>query len=258
MSRYTLAKYQKNQPIDACETEFSPDDAFDILEELLGVENVGYIAIIDATIKLKQENSMLRDLLQNRMPVGCIAETTYQPVLEENEKLKEKIDDIKEENKKLEEKSKELRESVDRNQAEIHTLRSALDKHIETDSEEEECIYDNDDEWRFGYGFTSKDGECRITMAGGGDHWYDYVIKKNGCFIHSKEGMEKVRTFILSDPEIRKDYLRVIETCETYTPAEGEQDMRDVVKQHYPEVLEYEDDSSGDEGFDTVDEDEEK
>jgi hypothetical protein len=45
--------------------------------------------------KLEQENSMLRDLLQDRMPVGCIAETTYQPVLAENEKLKEENDKLK-------------------------------------------------------------------------------------------------------------------------------------------------------------------
>jgi len=42
----------------------------------------------------QEENSMLRDLLQNRMPTGCIAETTYQPILKENEKLKEKLDSI--------------------------------------------------------------------------------------------------------------------------------------------------------------------
>jgi len=41
---------------------------------------------------LGQDNSILRDLLQKRMPVGCIAETTYQVILDENEKLKEEID----------------------------------------------------------------------------------------------------------------------------------------------------------------------
>lgn len=45
----------------------------------------------------QEENSMLRDLLQNRMPTGCIAETTYQPVLEENEKLKERVFELEKE-----------------------------------------------------------------------------------------------------------------------------------------------------------------
>ena len=50
---------------------------------------------------LKQENEILRDLLQNRMPTGCIAETTYQPILDENEKLKEEIEELKADKKKF-------------------------------------------------------------------------------------------------------------------------------------------------------------
>tara|TARA_R110002096_G_scaffold30119_1_gene90107 strand:+ start:150 stop:674 length:525 start_codon:yes stop_codon:yes gene_type:complete len=50
---------------------------------------------------LQMENSVLRDLLQQKMPVGCIAETTYQPTLDENEKLKEENAKLKQENKKL-------------------------------------------------------------------------------------------------------------------------------------------------------------
>jgi cell division septum initiation protein DivIVA len=45
--------------------------------------------------ELKQEAEVLRDLLQNRMPTGCIAETTYQPILDENEKLKEEIEELR-------------------------------------------------------------------------------------------------------------------------------------------------------------------
>ncbi len=45
--------------------------------------------------ELKQENSMVRDLLQNRVPVGCIAETTYQPILEKNEGLREQVAELK-------------------------------------------------------------------------------------------------------------------------------------------------------------------
>jgi hypothetical protein len=47
--------------------------------------------------ELKEENDMLRDLLQSRVPVGCICETTYQPILDENEKLKEEVDNLKDE-----------------------------------------------------------------------------------------------------------------------------------------------------------------
>ena len=51
--------------------------------------------------ELKNENLMLRDLLQNRVPVGCVAETTYQPILDENEKLKEENNGLKEDIKLL-------------------------------------------------------------------------------------------------------------------------------------------------------------
>ena len=44
--------------------------------------------------KLEMDNSILRDLLQNRMPTGCIAETTYQPILDENEKMQDQKDDL--------------------------------------------------------------------------------------------------------------------------------------------------------------------
>ena len=109
MSRFTLAEYRehkediKNGDYSTGAGGFTPDHAFDILEEILGIENIGYIAVVDGVIELKQENSMLRDLLQDRMPVGCIAETTYQPILEENENLKEEVEKLKEENKKLQE-----------------------------------------------------------------------------------------------------------------------------------------------------------
>jgi cell division septum initiation protein DivIVA len=55
--------------------------------------------------ELKNENLMLRDLLQNRVPVGCVAETTYQPILDENEKLKE-------ENEKLKDKLWDVEETI--------------------------------------------------------------------------------------------------------------------------------------------------
>ena len=50
--------------------------------------------VVVENAQLRQENSMLRDLIQNKLPVGCIAETTYQPTLDENEKLKNEIDQL--------------------------------------------------------------------------------------------------------------------------------------------------------------------
>jgi hypothetical protein len=168
--------------------------------------------------------------------------------------------------KKLQEKNKELRECVDRNQKEIDRLQELIDVEGSSSDEEEKCKYDNEDEWRYAYGWSLEGGwdprvgkrECRITMAGGGDHWYDYVINKDECFIHSKEGKQKVRAFIICDPEIRKDYLKVIELNDPeYKLDKGEQNMRDVIEECYPEVLESEEEDS-DEGSDSEEEDEEQ
>ena len=53
----------------------------ELREEIASFEN--------SNEELENETEILKDLLQNRMPVGCIAETTYQPILDENETLKE-------------------------------------------------------------------------------------------------------------------------------------------------------------------------
>ena len=60
-----------------------------------------YAPIVAENEKLKYENEILRDLLQNRNHVLGVAEPTYQPILDENEKLKEEFKKLKEEIKKL-------------------------------------------------------------------------------------------------------------------------------------------------------------
>ena len=62
-----------------------------------------YAPIVAENEKLKYENEILRDLLQNRNHVLGVEEPTYQPILDENEKLKEEIKKLKEEIKKLKE-----------------------------------------------------------------------------------------------------------------------------------------------------------
>ena len=99
--------------------------------------------------------------------------------------------------------------------------------------------YDGDD-WSYGYGFTIKDGEYRICMAGGGDHWVDYVMTKNGCFIDNKNEKKEVFTFV-SCPE--GNYVKVVSVGEDYSPDDGETDMYEIVQQCYEEeIMDYEDD----------------
>jgi FtsZ-binding cell division protein ZapB len=77
-------------------------------------------ARMEKLVETENENSMLRDLLQNRMPAGAIAETTYQPILDENEELKETNEKITEENSEyiaanheLEKEIKQLKEQIE-------------------------------------------------------------------------------------------------------------------------------------------------
>jgi len=97
--------------------------------------------------------------------------------------------------------------------------------------------YEGGDDWDWGYGFTIKDGQYRITMAGGGDHWEYYVITKNGCFIHNKEGMKKVFTFV-SCPE--GNYIKVWDTPDMeggLVLDDGETNMYEMVKESYEEEI---------------------
>jgi len=101
--------------------------------------------------------------------------------------------------------------------------------------------YEDGDDWDWGYGYIVKDGEYRIHMAGGGDHWEDYVMDKNGCFIHNKEGKKKVFTFV-SCPE--GNYIKVWDTPGMdggLVLDEGETDMYEMVKESYvEEIMNYE------------------
>ena len=78
MSRFTLAKYIGfRHLIEQGEKEFSPDDAFDVLEELLDIKNTGYIAIVNAVRKLKQENEALQELIDVEACCCCIYQDCY-------------------------------------------------------------------------------------------------------------------------------------------------------------------------------------
>ena len=78
MSRFTLAKYIGfRHLIEQGEKEFSPDDAFDVLEELLDIKNTGYIAIVNAVRKLKEENEALQELIDVEACCCCIYQDCY-------------------------------------------------------------------------------------------------------------------------------------------------------------------------------------
>ena len=115
-------------------------------------------------------------------------------------------------------------------------LREYLYEEIGYEEEEEETKYDGDD-WAQCYGFTTKDGEYRMNIAGGGSHWEDYVITRDRNFIHNKCGESIVSTFI-SCPE--STYVKVVHIGEDYKLEEGETDMYEMVQECFQEeIMEY-------------------
>ena len=181
--------------------------------------------------KLEEENKKLEE--ENEDNLASLNFYTEQCA-----ELKDERKQLKEENKKLQEEIKELKEEfVD-----------------DSESEEEKTKYDGDD-WAYGYGFTIKDGEYRICISGGGDHWTDYVMNKNGCFIDNKNEKKKVFTFV-SCPE--GNYIKVWDTPNMEGGLkldEGEIDMYEMVKECYEEeIMNYESEEDSDEEEEESDE----
>ena len=125
-------------------------------------------------------------------------------------------------------------------------LRQQLGQQYKTKSQDyiyvwnkpEEYKYNGDD-WAWGYGFTVKDGEYRVTMAGGGEHWESYVITKDRCYIDNTHGEHNVKNFIACPDG---DYMKVIHLGEDYELEEGETDMHNMVQESYiDEIMNYED-----------------
>ena len=190
--------------------------------------------------KLKKENKKLKE--------------DYDQLFEEREslcsftELNQEMEKLKEENKILKDYQSEVDNmenglvndypeiSEEWRYYEIPDIIKKLKEEInQATNEYKETKYDGDD-WAYGYGFTVKDGEYRISMAGGGDHWFDYVMNKNGCFIHNKDGKKKVKTFI-SCPE--GNYIKSVSVGEDYFLDDGETetDMYEMVKECYEEEI---------------------
>ena len=151
---------------------------------------------------------------------------------------------LEEENRKLVSMVRKLNEDYEKNKDASNILEESGGRWDNSKKgwldKEEVDKYDGDD-WSPGYGFTIKDGEYRICMAGGGDHWFDYVMNKNGCFIENTDEKKKVFTFV-SCPDF--DHIKVWDTPEMeggLSLDEGETDMYEMVKECFQEeIMEYE------------------
>tara|TARA_R110001592_G_scaffold11388_3_gene56370 strand:+ start:1820 stop:2851 length:1032 start_codon:yes stop_codon:yes gene_type:complete len=210
--------------------------------------------------KLQEENKKLEEENKKLQEEKDLASSAY------TKTLKRRNWDASE-RKKLQEENKKLKECVKRAQGDtsIFTatlyetklkkeiiqlkedlLKLAFNEESDSDEEEELSKYEEEgSDWAKGYGFSVKDGEYREVMAAGGDHFEDYVIKKDGCFIHNGCGYSAVAQFI-SCPKCL--YVKVVHIGETYELEEGETDMYLMITECYQkEIMEYCDDEEEEE-----------
>jgi len=110
----------------------------------------------------------------------------------------------------------------------------------EEDEEDEELSYEDDDNWDECYGCIMKEGGLTYTMAGGGSHWWEYVITKSGVFTNSQSGHYPIKGMLVSSPN--GDYL--CEKDKDYELKECEVDMYENIKECYEEeIMNYADSS---------------
>ena len=202
--------------------------------------------------KLKEENSILKVKLSGAMDLLIHGESDdEESESSEDEDSTDLINDLendladergtvrwlKDQLEKAREDLKEMTEEKIKLDKVCETLVKEAEEEEESESEEEEETKYDADDWARCYGFTTKDGEYRMNMAGGGSHWEDYVITRDRNFIHNKDGEKKVKTFI-SCPE--SNYVRIVSIGEDYKLEEGETDMYEMVQECFQEeIMEY-------------------
>ena len=94
----------------------------------------------------------------------------------------------------------------------------------------------DDDEWASGYGFSIEDGKYTIVMAGGGSHWWNYVINKEGVFIQNTGGLSSIVGNLIGSP--CGDYLVV--KPKDYVCKCGENDFYEMIQECYEdEIMNY-------------------
>tara|TARA_R110000823_G_scaffold53453_13_gene131682 strand:- start:23 stop:601 length:579 start_codon:yes stop_codon:yes gene_type:complete len=98
------------------------------------------------------------------------------------------------------------------------------------------CWGCQDDDWDSGYGFSIKDGKYTIVMAGGGSHWWNYVINKEGVFIQNTGGLSSIVGNLIGSP--CGDYLVV--KPKDYVCKCGENDFYEMIQECYEdEIMNY-------------------
>ena len=129
-------------------------------------------------------------------------------VVEYIKQLEEKNKKLEEENKKMKDMLLKFKKECDEVKDEIKQLdeKTNIEKTNKQDTDEEDTdeedtdeelnYWEEDDDWKYCYGGSAnsgiKNGRYELVMAGGGSHWWNYVITKEGVFIEDTHGISKI------------------------------------------------------------------
>ena len=122
--------------------------------------------------------------------------------------------ELKEENKKLKEENESLMKAEVRQEKihmeEIKKLKKMLDNlpNEEEESEEEE---EEEGDYVYGMSYDKEEDEYQLTMAGGGSHWWNYIIKKEGVYREDTKIYEKITSTLVINED---NYVRLIDDPE--------------------------------------------
>ncbi len=101
---------------------------------------------------------------------------------------------------------------------------------------------EDEENWSYCYGNNGpegiiKSGQYDMIMAGGGSHWSNYVIKKDGVYIENTNGLTKLNKILVSSP----DGNYISEQDLDYELKEDESDLFESIIECYEEEFnEYE------------------
>ena len=186
---------------------------------IAGMDNVvEYIKQLEEkNKKLEEENKKMKDMLL---------------------KFKKECDEVKDEIKQLDEKTNiEKTNKTDTNISICDNIWCCDECINKEDTDEELNYWEEDDDWKYCYGGSAnsgiKNGRYELVMAGGGSHWWNYVITKEGVFIEDTHGISKINKMLVSSPD--GNYL--IEKDLDYELKDEETNMYECIMECYEDEM---------------------
>jgi len=153
--------------------------------------------------ELKEENKKLKEENESLMKAEVRQEKIH---MEEIKKLKEehnKFDEIWKTEGITEQDIIDMKRQIS-NQCD---LIKELKEEEEEESEEEE----EEGDYVYGMSYDKEEDEYQLTMAGGGSHWWNYIIKKEGVYREDTKIYEKITSTLVINED---NYVRLIDDPE--------------------------------------------